>query len=332
MKLLFLDMDGVVNTIADKYCVSLDLRMEILQGKDYHRCQFDPRLVFNFIRLLEFCKENNIYIVISSTWRMGTEVEDWNKFFNKHFGRTSGYKLDNLVVALTPVDGRDRGLQIQTELEVVDLTQNTDKDLDLVDKTNHKYDILEISKMITSDDVFKKMIDRRLKEDQKRFKSEMLIKEKTVAKGVVPKSIDLKDERSVEQFNDFYTMRKSSYTQYLKKTIGRIEPSFSNGETGLMYLIEQIADPGLYLLDEPENSMSCETQLKLVEFIELSARAFNTQFIIATHSPFLLSIPNAKIYNLDTRPVSLSKWWELENMKRYFQIFNKYQTEFQQSL
>ena len=130
MKLLFLDMDGVVNTIEDKYCVSLDIPMEILEGKDYHRCQFDPRLVFNFIRLLEFCKENNIYIVISSTWRMGTEVEDWNKFFNKHFGRTSGYKLDNLVIALTPVDGRDRGLQIQTELEVVDLTQNTDKDLE----------------------------------------------------------------------------------------------------------------------------------------------------------------------------------------------------------
>ena len=130
MKLLFLDMDGVVNTIEDKYCVSLDLRMEILKGKDYHRCQFDPRLVFNFIRLLEFCKENSIHIVISSTWRMGTEVEDWNKFFNKHFGRTSGYKLDNLVVGLTPIDGRDRGLQIQTELEVVDLTQNTDKDLE----------------------------------------------------------------------------------------------------------------------------------------------------------------------------------------------------------
>ena len=117
MKLLFLDMDGVVNTIADKYCVSLDLHMEILKGKDYHRCQFDPRLVFNFIRLLEFCKENSIHIVISSTWRMGTEVEDWNKFFNKHFGRTSGYKLDNLVVSLTPVDGRDRGQQIQTVIE-----------------------------------------------------------------------------------------------------------------------------------------------------------------------------------------------------------------------
>ena len=210
----------------------------------------------------------------------------------------------------------------------------TGEEFDLTKKRNSKYDIAEISKMITSDDVFKKMIDKRLKDEQKRFKSEMLIAKKQTQKRycIMPKSINLEDRRSVEEFNDFYTMRESSYTQYLKKTIGEVEPSFSNGETGLMYLIEQIADPGLYLLDEPENSMSCETQLKLVEFIELSARAFNTQFIIATHSPFLLSIPNAKIYNLDTRPVSLSKWWELENMKRYFQIFNKYQTEFQQSL
>ena len=210
----------------------------------------------------------------------------------------------------------------------------TGEDFDFLEMRNSKYDIAEISKVITSDDIFKKMIEKRLKDEQKRFKSELLIKKKTKQKeeGFMPKSINLEDRGSVEEFNDFYTMRESSYTQYLKKTIGEVEPSFSNGETGLMYLIEQIADPGLYLLDEPENSMSCETQLKLVEFIELSARAFNTQFIIATHSPFLLSIPNAKIYNLDTRPVSLSKWWELENMKRYFQIFNKYQTEFQQSL
>ena len=204
------------------------------------------------------------------------------------------------------------------------------EEFDIVGKRRRKYDIAEISKVITSDDVFKKMIDKRLKDDQKRFKSEMLIAKKQNC--IMPKSINLEDRRSVEEFNDFYTMRKSSYTQYLKKTIGEVEPSYSNGETGLLYLIEQIAEPGLYLLDEPENSMSCETQLKLVEFIELSARAYNTQFIIATHSPFLLSIPNAKIYNLDTSPVSLSKWWELENMKHYFKLFNKYQAEFQKSL
>ena len=116
MKLIFLDMDGVVNTIEDKYCVSLDLRMDILHGQDYHRCQFDPRLVFNFIRLLEFCKNNDIKIVISSTWRMGTTVEDWNNFFNKHFGRIAGYKLDDLVIDLTEVSNLDRGMQITADL------------------------------------------------------------------------------------------------------------------------------------------------------------------------------------------------------------------------
>ena len=72
----------------------------------------------------------------------------------------------------------------------------TGEEFDIVGKRRRKYDIAEISKMITSDDVFKKMIDKRLKDEQKRFKSEMLIKEKTVAGGAVPKSIDLEDRRS----------------------------------------------------------------------------------------------------------------------------------------
>ena len=130
MKLIFLDMDGVVNTVSDRYCVSLDLHMEILKGCVDHRCQFDPRLVFNFMRLLEFCKDNDIKIVISSTWRMGTAVEDWNNFFNKYFGRVCSYKLDNLVIGLTPVDGRDRGKQIQTVIESLwlmsDINDTTD--------------------------------------------------------------------------------------------------------------------------------------------------------------------------------------------------------------
>ncbi len=41
----------------------------------------------------------------------------------------------------------------------------TGEEFDIVGKRKRKYDIAEISKMITSDDVFKKMIDRRLKED-----------------------------------------------------------------------------------------------------------------------------------------------------------------------
>lgn len=130
MRVLFLDMDGVVNTIEDKYCVSLNINMKINDGLDYHRCQFDPRLIFNFIKLLEFCKNSDIKIAISSTWRIGTTADDWNKFLNEHFGRASSYKLDDIVIGLTPVDGRDRGLQIQTIIEYLWVTGDENEDVD----------------------------------------------------------------------------------------------------------------------------------------------------------------------------------------------------------
>ena len=83
----------------------------------------------------------------------------------------------------------------------------------------------------------------------------------------------------------------------------------------------------VYILDEPENSMSCEYQMKLAEYLSLVAMG-GSQLIIATHSPFLLSIPNAKIYNLDAAPATLSKWNELENMKHYFTLFEKHREAF----
>ena len=110
-------------------------------------------------------------------------------------------------------------------------------------------------------------------------------------------------------------------SKYLQQSLGEIERGFSNGETALMKLNEVLNKPGLYLLDEPENSMSCEFQMKLKAIIEYLARHGNCQFVISTHSPFLLSMENAKIYNLDHIPVSVCKWWELESMRHYYQLF-----------
>ena len=47
--------------------------------------------------------------------------------------------------------------------------------------------------------------------------------------------------------------------------------------------------------------MSQQNQVKLAEEINKMARFLGIQFIIATHSPFMLGILNAKIYNLDTK-------------------------------
>ena len=95
------------------------------------------------------------------------------------------------------------------------------------------------------------------------------------------------------------------------------------------YFSEKIKDDGLYLLDEPENSLSPKKQLELLKFLEDSSRFFNCQFIIATHSPFLLSMNGAKIYDLDEETVDVKKWTELENVKIYNEFFQKHQNEFE---
>jgi hypothetical protein len=50
--------------------------------------------------------------------------------------------------------------------------------------------------------------------------------------------------------------------------------------------------------------------------------------MIATHSPFLLAIPNARIYDLDARPSMEKAWYELENMKAYYRLFKQFECRF----
>ena len=57
-------------------------------------------------------------------------------------------------------------------------------------------------------------------------------------------------------------------------------------------------------------------------------RFYGCQFIIATHSPFLLSMKGAKIYDLDEEPVDVKRWYELENVRAYYEFFKKHEGEF----
>ena len=103
----------------------------------------------------------------------------------------------------------------------------------------------------------------------------------------------------------------------------------SNGESAFIYFSEKIKENGLYLLDEPENSLSPERQQELLRFLQDSARFFGCQFIIATHSPFLLSMNGAKIYDMDEEPVDVKRWTELENVRAYYDFFKKHEHEFE---
>jgi len=55
--------------------------------------------------------------------------------------------------------------------------------------------------------------------------------------------------------------------------------------------------------------------------LEDSARFYGCQFIISTHSPFLLAMKGAKIYDLDSRPVTVKKWTDIENVRIYHDFF-----------
>ena len=100
-------------------------------------------------------------------------------------------------------------------------------------------------------------------------------------------------------------------------------------ETALDYFENKLDNDCLYLLDEPENSLSPKYQMSLVKFIEKNARYCGCQFVIATHSPFVLAIEGAKIYDLDNTPVDIKKWWELENTKTYYEFFKKNENLFE---
>ena len=121
---------------------------------------------------------------------------------------------------------------------------------------------------------------------------------------------------------------RRSQSQYVKKRVARDIDLCSNGETAMLYFLDRIDEDALYLLDEPENSLSVEFQLQLADYIAATARATRSQFIIATHSPILLSMEGAQIYDLDASPAAECRWTDLPNVRKYFDFFMAHKNEF----
>lgn len=186
-------------------------------------------------------------------------------------------------------------------------------------------EIPENSRIITSDDVFDYMLNiRNLNEgiDQKR---ETLFEEYLDAKY---SDFQMKSIADYEQLKKVNSSRSKTQSRFVRNKLIDNVREYSNGESAFTYFTEKIGEHGLYILDEPENSLSPIRQMELVKFIEDSARFFGCQFIISTHSPFLLAMRGAKIYDLDENPVGVKRWTELENVRTYYEFFKKYEHEF----
>ena len=137
---------------------------------------------------------------------------------------------------------------------------------------------------------------------------------------------------SLEDLSISVETRNKTQSKFIKSRIEENFKEFSNGQTSLEFFDKELKENGLYLLDEPENSLSPKFQIELIQLLLELSRFFKCQFIIATHSPFLLSIPDAKIYDLDSIPVIKKKWYELENMKIYYNFFKENKDKFEKWL
>ena len=74
---------------------------------------------------------------------------------------------------------------------------------------------------------------------------------------------------------------------------------------------------GIYILDEPEAALSPQRQLTLLLEIVKCVRE-GSQFIIVTHSPILLGIPDAEILSFDDgqiHPITYEERFRIDTAK-----------------
>lgn len=181
------------------------------------------------------------------------------------------------------------------------------------------------STIITSDDVFEYLFDLRALNDGVDLKRDELVGSYYQLRREKFQLKSLDDYEKLKQVN---AARRNTKSEFIRQSMPGNARGRSNGESALMYFTEKIEANQIYLLDEPENSLSAAYQQELVGFIEDSARFYNCQFIIATHSPFILAARQSKVYDLDTIPVAARRWTELENVRRYFDFFKAHEDEF----
>lgn len=182
------------------------------------------------------------------------------------------------------------------------------------------------SRIITSDDVFDYMFHVRNFNEGVDIRREELFEEYASYKNTPLRMHSMDD---YENFKKGLKIRRSSSVNYVRSQVTNNIRTQSNGESALQYFQRQIQSDALYLLDEPENSLSAERQLQLAEFLEQSARFYGCQLVIATHSPFLLAIRGARIYDLDETPVDVEEWTALPNVRIYYDFFRKHAEEFE---
>jgi predicted ATPase len=105
----------------------------------------------------------------------------------------------------------------------------------------------------------------------------------------------------------------------------------SHGEAFMTLLTQKFSGRGLYLMDEPEAALSPNRQLAALTAIHQLVQD-ESQFIIATHSPILLSYPRAKILQFDGSGITEVAFEDTEHYAVTRDFLNNYPRRLEQLL
>lgn len=94
----------------------------------------------------------------------------------------------------------------------------------------------------------------------------------------------------------------------------------SHGQSCMAYFESIYRVKGLHFLDEPEAALSPKTQLHLLELLTEMSTTGHAQFIISTHSPILMSCPDATVLDFNRTPITRTAY----EKTRHYQIYRKF--------
>ena len=101
----------------------------------------------------------------------------------------------------------------------------------------------------------------------------------------------------------------------------------SHGESFLSLVANRFGGNGIYILDEPEAALSPQRQLELMLHMHQLVKD-NSQFIISTHSPILMSYPGAEVFQLTEDGIDSVDYRETEHFQLTKQFLNSPETMF----
>ena len=109
------------------------------------------------------------------------------------------------------------------------------------------------SQILTSDDVFDYLLNIRYLNDGIDVRREELFEDYLDRKFA---HHQLKSMSEYEDWKESYDAKSKSQSQFVRDRLMRNVDMFSNGESAMKYFVDHISENALYLLDEPENSLS----------------------------------------------------------------------------